>query len=182
MIAFVLSFFTLIFKEIMYIVNPVFAEIFTFTSGIIFVFVVLFFLNKSKSMFFEVSPKHDMSFRHYKIKKKIPMRYLFQLAILLEERGKKFYNRLADVASNVRAKHLWQELANDKSHHKLLLETTVSGWLPRLPNKESLASFFKELRSRGLFSNPPLPDASKEDIIKYAIQQERIIADFYHSF
>lgn len=177
-----LSFLTLILKEIMDKVNPVLAEILTYAAGIVFGVAALYFIFKFKSKWLEAIPEENMSFRNQEIETKVPLRYMFQVAVLLEEQGKEFYEKLAEKASDVKARKLWQGLSDDETAHKRLFETTLSRWLPRPPDKESLDSLTQALRGRGLFSNPPLPDATEEDVIKYAIQQEEMTADFYLSF
>lgn len=181
-IASALSFATLVLKEILDKVNPVFAETFTYAAGILFGLAALYFIFKFKSKGLEAAPQDHVFFRNHTIGTEIPMRYLFQVAILLEEQGKEFYGKLADKALDVKAKKLWRDLANDESNHKRLFEIALSRWLPRPANKKVLESLVQELGSAGLFSNPPPPDATEKTIINYAIQQEEKTADFYHSF
>jgi rubrerythrin len=182
LIATLLSFSTLIFKEIIYKVDPDLAKTFAYVAGMLFGVAVLYFIFKFKSNWLEAPPEDDILFRNYQIETKIPMRHLFQVAIRLEGEGKDFYTMLAEKASDGKARKLWQELANDETAHKQLFENTLSRWLPRPADNESLDSLIKELRSRGLFSNPPLPDATEEEAVKYAIHNEEMTADFYLSF
>jgi rubrerythrin len=181
-VASVLSFLTLILKEMMAKVNPVLAEMLIYASGIVFGVAALYFIFKSKSKWLEAMPKENVSFRNQEIETKVPLRYMFQVAVLVEQQGKEFYEKLAEKASDVKARELWQGLAYDETAHKRLFENILSRWLPRPADKESLDSLTQALRGRGLFSNPPLPDATEEDVIKYAIQQEEMTADFYLSF
>lgn len=177
-----LSFSTLILKEIIYKVDSPFYDIFIYGLGIIFSVFVLYSLFRLKSNWLEGLPNDDMFFRDHRIDEKIPMRHLFQVAILLEEEGKNFYNMLAGKASDDKARKMWQKLANDETTHKRLFEKTLSQWLPRPADNESLDTLIRELRDRGLFSNPLLPDATEEEVVKYAINNEEMTADFYLSF
>jgi rubrerythrin len=182
MIASTLSFSTLVLKEILYKANPVLAETFTYAAGTSLGLAALYIIFKFNSKGLEAVPQDHMFFRNHEIETKIPMRYLFQVALLLEEQGKEFYEKLADKALDVNAKKLWRDLANDEIDHKRLFETALSRWLPRTANKEFLESLIQQLRRAGLFSNPPPPDATEKDVINYAIRQEEKTADFYHSF
>jgi len=172
----------LILKEIILEVNSPFSDIFTYGLGILFGVLVLYSFFRLKSSWLEGLPNDDMSFRDHRIEGRVPMRHLFQAAILLEEHGENFYSTLAEKASDEEAKRIWQKLANDETTHKRLFEKTLSRWLPRPADSESLDSLIEELRSRGLFSNPPLPDATEEEVVQYAVHNEEVTADFYLSF
>jgi rubrerythrin len=172
----------LILKEIILEVNSPFSDIFIYGLGILFGVLVLYSFFRLKSRWLESLSKDDMFFRDHKIEGRVSMRHLFQAAILLEEHGKDFYTMLAEKASDEKAKQLWQKLTNEETAHKRLFEKTLSRWLPRPADSESLDSLIKELRSRGLFSNPPLPDATEEEVVKYAVHNEEMTADFYLSF
>jgi rubrerythrin len=178
----ILSFSTLLLKELLDKFNPPFAEIFTYLLGIFFSIALIYLLFIFKSKRLEVLPKEDLSFRNYKIKTEIHMRHLFQIAILIEEEGKQFYGKIAKKASDIKSKKFWQKLAKDEVDHKRLFQRALSRWLPIPSDKETLESFIQELKANGLFSNSPAPDATEEDVIKYAIQQEEKTADFYLSF
>ncbi|MFX1487489.1 MAG: hypothetical protein ACFFBS_10450, partial [Promethearchaeota archaeon] len=81
---------TLILKEIIYEVDSPFSGIFTYGLGIFFGVLVLYSFFRLKSSWLEDLPNDDMFLRDHKIEEKIPMRHLFQVAILLEEEGKDF--------------------------------------------------------------------------------------------
>jgi rubrerythrin len=182
LIATFFSFSTLILKEIIHEVDSPFYDIFIYGLGIIFGVLVLYSFFRLKSNWLEGLPNDDMFFRDHRIEEKIPMRHLFQVAILLEEDGNNFYTMLAEKASDEKARKMWQKLANDETAHKRLFEKTLSQWLPRPADNESLDTLIRELRNRGLFSNPLLPDATEEEAVKYAIHNEEMTADFYLSF
>jgi rubrerythrin len=173
---------TLILKEIIYEVDTPLYDIFSYGLGIFFGVLVLYSLFRLKSNWLEGLPNDDMIFRDHKIEEKIPMRHLFQVAILLEKEGKDFYTMLAEKALDGEAKKIWKKLANDETAHKRFFEKTLSRWLPRPADNKPLDSLIKELRSGGLFSNPPLPDATEEEVVEYAVHNEEMTADFYLSF
>lgn len=123
-----------------------------------------------------------MFFRNYKIRTKIHMRYIFQVAILVEEQGIEFYTKLAEKSSDANVKKLCSKLAIDEADHKKLFRGALSRWLSLLADKQTLDSLIQELKNAGLFSDAPLADASEKDMIEYAIEQEKKTADFYLSF
>ena len=178
----ILSFSALLLKELLDKFNSPFGEIFTYVLGIFFGIALIYLLFIFKSKRLEALPKEDLFFRNYKIKTAISMRHLFQIAILIEEEGKQFYEKLAKKATEVKAKKFWQKLAKEEVDHKRLFQRALSRWLPLPSDKKTLDLFIQELKNNGLFSNPPIPGSKVEDIIKYAIQQEEKTADFYLSF
>ena len=123
-----------------------------------------------------------MFFRNYEIRTKIHMRYLFQIAILIEEQGIEFYTKLAEQSSDVNVKKLCSKLASDEAEHKKLFQDALSRWLPPPADNQSLDSLIQELKNAGLFSDEPPLDTSERDMIEYAIEQEKKTADFYLSF
>ena len=122
-IASTFSFLTLILKEIINKVNPVLAEILIYAVGIVFGVAALYFIFRFKSNWLEAMPEKNISFRNQEIETKVPLRYMFQVAVLLEEQGKEFYEKLAEKASDVNARKLWQGLANDETALKRLFAT-----------------------------------------------------------
>jgi len=115
-------------------------------------------------------------------RKSIHLRHLLQIGILMEERGKNFYDKLADRAINPDVKRLCNKLAGDEIRHKQLIEDTLSHWLPFPIYPETLERLERKMNVRGIFLNPPPLDSKEEDMAKYAIEQEKKSADFYLSF
>lgn len=181
-IATLLSFSLLVIKEIMDEVTPIFDELVSYALGIFFGIAALFFLFNFKSKWLNALPKDDTFFQNYKIKRKTHLRHLLRAAILIEEQGKNFYDKLAEKVTDTNVKNLCRKLAGDEVTHKQLFQNILSHWLSLSIDSESLASFVQELKMRGVFLNPPSPDSTEEDMVKYAIEQEKKTADFYLSF
>jgi len=58
----------------------------------------------------------------------------------------------------------------------------LSKWIP-IPIDERLLSVFDEdLKLRGIFMNPPPPDSTEEEMVKYSVEQEEKMVQFYLSF
>jgi rubrerythrin len=123
-----------------------------------------------------------MFFSNNEIRTKIHMRYLFQIAILIEEQGIEFYNKFAEQSSDVNVKKLCSKLASDEAKHKKLFKDALSRWLPPPADNQSMDSLIQELKNAGPYSDEPPLDTSERDMIEYAIEQENKTADFYLSF
>lgn len=115
-------------------------------------------------------------------KKSIHLRHLFQIGILMEERGRDFYIKFADKVVKPEVKKLCNKLAEDEIRHKQLIEEALSHWLSFPIYPETLASLEDDLRKRGIFLTPPPPDSSEEEMAKFAIEQEKGTVNFYLSF
>ena len=120
--------------------------------------------------------------RKFVNRKRVRVRYLYQMAIFLEEDGKNFYDKLAEKAKDVNLRNLCNRLAQAEADHKKLFQEMLSRWIPLPIDAKSLDYLEGESKKRGIFSDPPSPDASEEEMIKYAIEQEKRCVDFYLSF
>ncbi len=176
-----LSFLTLVLKEVMDKENPAFDSLVTYALGIFFGIAGISLLFNIKSKWLEALPKSDILPRKHKIRRKIHMRYVFQVAILAEERGKEFYNSLAEKTPNADTKNLCLRLARAEDAHRQLFQNILYQWLPLSADKEVLNALMREFSAMGLFLNPP-PDIEELDMVKYAISQEKTMADLYLSF
>ena len=112
----------------------------------------------------------------------IRMRYIFQAAVLIEEKGQEFYRELAEKAANPEVKELCSKLAEGESGHKKKFEDFLLRWLPRPAKRETLDAIINDLRSKGLFVAPPPYDASVKKVLEYAIRQEELSVEFYSTF
>jgi rubrerythrin len=181
-IAILLSFSMLVIKEIMDKVTPIFDELIAYILGIFFSIAALSLLFNFNSKWLTALPKDDTFFREHKIKGPVHLRHLLQIGILIEDEGRDFYTRLAEKATNVDVKNLCHKLAQDEVRHKNFIENILYRWLPLPIDKQSLALFRQELKDKGIFLNPPPLDSTEEDMLKYAIEQEKKTIDFYLTF
>lgn len=171
-----------VIKEIMDKVTPVFDEIVAYTLGIFFGGAILSLFFNFKSRWLKTLPKKGVLFQNLKVKKNIHLRHLLRMGIQIEQQGEDFYDKLAEKAENLNVKHLCRKLAIDEARHRLFIEKTLYRWLPIPIDMRSLALFERELKKRGIFSDTPPPDASVEDLIRHAIEEEKKTMDFYLSF
>ena len=197
-LAILLSFALLVAKEIIDPLAPIFDEIFVYFLGIFSGSVILSLLFNFRNKWLTVMPKgaefsgptkdnlpyaiskEDPPLRLNK--KRLRLRHILKAGIFMEEQGEFFYNRLAEKVTDAKVKNLCHRLAQDEIRHKRLLEDTLLRWLPLPFNRGSLRLFEEELKSRGIFLNPPSADSAEEEMVKYAIGQEEKSADFYLSF
>jgi len=135
-----------------------------------------------RSKWLLVLPKDDNFLQRYKIKRKIHLRHLIEIAILTEEEGKYFYDKFAEKALSINVKNLCRKLAQSELEHKEFFQKILTRWLPLAANSESLRALLKDLKVRGVFLNPPSAQASEEDMARYALGQEYKTIDFYRSF
>jgi rubrerythrin len=177
-----LSFTLFVIKEIMDKVTPVFDEIVAYMLGIFFGGAILSLFFNFKSRWLKALPKKGVIFHNLKVKKNIHLRHLLRVGILLEQRGEDFYDKLTEKATNLNVRSLCRKLAIDEVRHKHFIEKILYRWLPIPIDIHSLALFERELKKKGIFLDSPSPDASVEDLIKYAIEQEKKMADFFLSF
>ena len=182
-VASLFSLFTLVFNEMIKEAVPLFDEILAYGLGIFFGAAVLSFMFNFKTKWLNDQPKDDSFFPRHKVRKKLHLRHIFQMAILIEEKGQEFYYKLADKAVEANLKHMCRSIAQDEAKHKKLFEDTLFRWLPLTADREYLISFAaNELRARGIFLNPPDFTATEDDMARYSIDQEKKMADFYISF
>ena len=120
-------------------------------------------------------------FNFFKRKKILHLRYVLQVAILIEQEGEQFYRQLAQLPSDTKVKELCFKLAHDESEHKKLFEEFLSHWISLPVDEEYLKSYIQKLKKKGLFYIPSFLSTSVEDLLKHAIEYENTTADFYQS-
>ena len=151
-------------------------------TGIYLAIAALSLLFHFNSLGLKAAPE-DTSFLRRDIKKKtMHLSRLLQVSILMEERGTDFYKVLARKVTNPDVKRLCRKLASEEIRHKEFIERNLFRWLPLTMDRETLALFEKELTISGIFLNPPPPDTTEQNLVKYAIGQEEMMANFYLSF
>ncbi len=123
-----------------------------------------------------------MFLNNLKLKPKIHLYYIIQIAISIEDQGLSFYTALAKKTSNVEIKNLCSRLAKDEAAHKKFFQDALLQWKDPVANDQILDSLTEQLQNIGLFWDFSLSSASEKEFIRYAIEQEIKTADFYLSF
>lgn len=112
----------------------------------------------------------------------VRLRDLFRLAVEIEDEGVAFYRGLAERARNEAVRKFCERLAAEEYAHGELFRRQLGGWR-RLPsNKLLLRTLLEQAVRQGIFSRAPGPDASEEEMIAYAVEQEKKTAEFYRAF
>ncbi|MDD3087305.1 MAG: hypothetical protein PHP89_01930 [Candidatus Omnitrophica bacterium] len=190
-----------ILKEVMDQVTPFGDELAAYLLGIFFALAILsaLFNFKNKLLYITAavnylfkpvqdtvnvnslkSARNEDSF--VKAPKKIHLRQLLEAGILIEEKGREFYNRLAEKSTDQKVKDLCFSLSREEVEHKIFMEKILYKWLPLPLTAEALRLIEEEMKRWGIYLNPPGIDATEEDMAKYAIDQEVKMANFYLSF
>ncbi|MFC1631676.1 response regulator [Candidatus Omnitrophota bacterium] len=114
--------------------------------------------------------------------KKVRLRCLFKLVTFLKDKGNTFYNQLAEKAPNEQTKKMYYQLAQDQLAHKKLFEDTLSQWSPITNRECEINSLANNLSKNGLFKSAPASDAEERAVVKYAIEQQKIIIAHFGLF
>ena len=112
----------------------------------------------------------------------VRLRHLIQLGVRLEVKGESFYQDLSQRVSRPETKRLCLKLSQDEVNHRKLLESTLARWTPLQADEDTFAQFDSRLQAQGIFQEPSSGDVSEEEMVRYAIDQEKKMAGFYRSF
>jgi len=100
----------------------------------------------------------------------------------MEQQAEAFYRLFAEQAHNADVRELCLRLADDEIRHFRLIENILSGWEPLPVTQSDLEAMDADGKLRNLFLSPPSPNAAKEEIIEYAMNEEEKMVAFYGSF
>jgi len=115
-------------------------------------------------------------------KKETRLRHVLQLGRLMEQQAETFYRGFAEQARDTDVRELCLELANEETQHFSLIDNMLSRWESLPMSQEDLESMDAAGRLRNVFLSPPPSDATSEQIIEYAMNEEMRMVDFYKSF
>lgn len=112
----------------------------------------------------------------------IRLRDLFRLAVLIEEKGKEFYLKLAAKAADPETKKLCEWLAEQEELHRQFAQDHLNKWRVLGTHLTEWPAFLAKVRQEGFFTDPPPDSASEKELAAYAIRQEHKSAEFYQLF
>ena len=115
-------------------------------------------------------------------KKEIRLRHILQLGCLMEQQTETYYRRFAEQAQDTDVRELCLKLANEETQHYSLIDNILSRWETLPMTEEHLEAMDAAGRLRRVFLSPPDSDATKKQIIEYAVNEEMRMVDFYRSF
>jgi rubrerythrin len=112
-------------------------------------------------------------------KKETRLRHVLYLGSLVEAHAEGFYRHLAQQAYDEDVRELYLRLAKDEAEHFSFIDNILTGWKPLPATKEILETMDAEAKLRNLFSSPPSPDATVEEVTEYAMNAEKKMVNFY---
>lgn len=180
-VATILTIITLAAKEWFQAKSLIYNEVIFFAAGVLFGIALLALIFILKNNWLKSLPQSAF-IGDRQSQSTIPLRHVLQIGIFIEENGNKFYKEMSQWANSEDTKKLYDKLADDELKHKEKFEHILYQWLPLPIDKMTLDTIKEELKQRGLFEEPPSPQATEEEVIKYAIRQEEKTIDFYRSF
>ena len=110
------------------------------------------------------------------------LRHLYQFAIIIEEQGAQYYDKLAKQTKNEALTKLCFQLVEEENEHKRLFQQRLSRWVPLPLDDKSLDRLERKFQTKGIFSDLTLSDKTVDDLVRYAIAVEHKSIDFYLSF
>lgn len=150
--------------------------------GVFFGIAAIVAFYNVKSSWLGVSARTSALYRNGRNHSNVHLRHVLYVGMLMEERGKNFYEQLADMVQDEKAKLLCAELAETEMKHKKHIEKVLAQWSPLPIDAESMTRAEQALKNSGIYLDLPPMGAAENDIIKYAIEQERKQVEFYRSF
>ncbi|MGD8776943.1 MAG: ferritin family protein [Syntrophobacterales bacterium] len=115
-------------------------------------------------------------------KKRIRLRHILHLGSVMEKQAEAFYRQFAKEAQDEDVRKLCLELANEERKHFGFIQDILSRWKSLPVNKGDLKAMDADGRLRRLFLSPPNPDRTKKEFIKYAMNEEKKMVNFYMNF
>ena len=115
-------------------------------------------------------------------KKETRLRHVLYLGSLVEAEAESFYRHLAQQAYDEDVRELYLRLAKDEAGHFRLIDNILTGWKPLPATKEILETMDADATLRNMFSSPPNPDATVEEVTEYAMNAEKKMVNFYLDF
>ena len=112
----------------------------------------------------------------------VHLRHVLQMAVRVEEKGLQFYKMYSEVTRDFRVKELVTRIISEEAKHKQLLLSMLAQWKPLAENGDIFERFDTEMKVRRIFFSMPNKYASEDEIIAYAIEQEKKLVDFYKGF
>lgn len=100
----------------------------------------------------------------------------------MEKQAEAFYRQFAKKVHNDVIKNLCLKLAEEENDHLKLIEDKLSRWRSLPLSQKILLALDGDAKLRKLFLSPPNQNATTEEFIEYAIDQEQNMATFYLRF
>ena len=115
-------------------------------------------------------------------RKGIRLRHVFYIGTIMERQAEAFYRRFAEKAQDDDMRELYRELAEEEVQHFKLINGQLSRWKSLPIDKRDLEAMDADGKLRQMFLSPPDTNATRKEIIDYAMDQEAKMVAFYESF
>ena len=115
-------------------------------------------------------------------KETVSLRALLAAGVKMEERGVAFFEDASSRLTDPRAKQLCATLSGEEREHAVNINRILARWHPRVPDPDFLTSAEEEIVRHGIHTHPISTEATQADILKYAIELEQHMQEFYISF
>ncbi|MDD2804788.1 MAG: ferritin family protein [Elusimicrobiales bacterium] len=112
----------------------------------------------------------------------VRLRDLFRLAVLIEEKGKDFYLKLAARAADPATQKLCAWLAEEEEQHRQFAQDHLNKWRPLGTHLTEWPRLLEKVKKEGFFADPPADGAPEAEMAAFAIKQEIKSAEFYRLF
>jgi rubrerythrin len=112
----------------------------------------------------------------------IRLRHIFYIGTILERQAEAFYRRFAEQSQDNEMRDLYIQLAEEEVRHFKLLDGQLSRWRSLPIDNLDIETVDADGILRQIFLSQPNKNATKKEIIDYAIKQEMKMVAFYKSF
>ena len=178
----VLSILLLILKEIFDNKSPLINDVAMYTLGLFFGSALLAYIFYAKNLWLMKLAEDNSFLNILSMKRHVPLQNILLAGVLFEEEGVKFYNMLAKTSTDEKSRELCMQLAKKEVEHKIKLEKWLTKWLPVPIESDILSTLYENVERKGIFMDIPPSDSSEEDMVKYALIQEKKMEEYYRSF
>ncbi len=176
-----LSLLVLLLRE-KYGVSLYYSDIIAYVAGAFSGLVFLWLWIERQIRWLKATARDDVFFKEFDIPREMRLRHLFRFAQEVEDAGAEFYRNMAALSAEDGVRKVCEKLANDEQDHKKTLRTMISRWAP-LPDDERIMERLRDkMKGKGIFSGVSAPLQWSQDVLYYAIDQEKRLLTFYLGF
>jgi rubrerythrin len=112
----------------------------------------------------------------------IRLRHVFYLGTLIELQAESYYRRFAEKMQDDDVRDLYTQLADEEIRHFKMIDGQLARWKSLPISQKDLNAMDADGKLRQMFLTPPDMNATKKEIIDYAINQEEKMVTFYQFF
>ncbi len=118
----------------------------------------------------------------FRLKGEVSLRDILQVALRLEERAAIFFEEASRRLSDEAAKELCASMALKERAEAEQLSVMVSKWNLKASDGAAINTLEEQTIAHGLYTRPFLTQATKRDVLEYAIEMKKLTGDLYARF